>query len=240
VRFFLLAGFLAASTCYAQIAPLNILKTQSESQNQGANGATITVPSGTHVALSLASPITTKSRKGDAVRAAVAFPVTVGNQVAIPAGTYAQGVIAGIVKHSSNGPSVQMKFSSMVFSNGYTVALDGSNLQAKLTDTPADQATPGGVAGASAGYALNGKAQASPPPPPLMPPSMPGPNKGLIIGLSVGGAAAVLVTAIALGHRSGPAARGDILFNTGWQFNMVLNSPLTLNASSIARVSPNK
>lgn len=232
MRFFLVIGILAASTCYAQIVPLNILKAQSESQNQAAGGATITVPSGTHVALTLAGPITSKSRKGDAVRAAVAFPVTVGNQVAIPAGTYVQGAITEIVKHSSNGPSVQMKFSSMVFPNGYTAALDGSNLQAKLTDIPADQTNPSGAAANPAGYALNGKAQPGPQPPTLTPPSMPGPNKGLIIGLAAGGAAAVVVTAIVFGHRSGPAVRGDILFNTGWQFNMVLNSPLTLNASS--------
>lgn len=232
MRLLILAGFLAASTCNAQIAPLNVLKTQPASQDQAPSGTMITVPSGTHVALTLAGPITSKSRKGDAVRAAVAFPVTVGNQVAIPPGTYVQGAITGIVKHSNNGPSVQMKFSSMVFPNGYTVALDGSILQAKLTDTPAGQTNPGGAAVNPAGYALNGKAQPGPQPPTLTPPPMPGPNKGLIIGLAAGGAAAVIVTAVVFGHRSGSATRGDILFNTGWQFNMVLNSPLTLNASS--------
>lgn len=237
MRFFLLISFLAASTCYAQIVPLNILKTQSASQGQAAGGTMITVPSGTHVALTLAGPITSKSRKGDAVRAAVAFPVAVGNQVAIPAGTYVQGAITEIVKHSSNGPSVQMKFSSMVFPNGYTVALDGNNLQAKLTDSPADEANPGEVAAAPAGYSLNGKAQPGPQQQTVTPPPMQGPNKGLIIGLAAGGAAAVVATAIVFGHRSGPAVRGDILFNTGWQFNMVLNSPLTLSASA-AGISP--
>ena len=56
--------------------------------------ATITVPAGTVVPLTLVSPIKSKSTKvGDAVRAVVAFPVTVGAQIAIPAGTYVEGVV---------------------------------------------------------------------------------------------------------------------------------------------------
>lgn len=54
--------------------------------------AAIDVPAGTKVQLNLVNPIMSLSTKpGDTVRAVVAFPVTVGNHVAIPAGTFVEG-----------------------------------------------------------------------------------------------------------------------------------------------------
>ena len=242
MRPFLLVGLFAASTCYAQHAKANLpqgqaqpTQIQSQAPSDNQNG-TITVPTGTRIPLTLASPITTKTKQGDSVRAAVAFPVTVGSRVAIPVGTYAQGVIADIVKRSSSGPSVKMNFSSLVYANGYTATLDGSNIQAKLSD-PASEPT---VAEASAtdptGYALAGKAapaQGSQTPPTLTPPPNPGPNKAVVIGIVAGVGAAATITAIVLSHRAGPGPRGRVLFDTGWQFDMVLNKPLTVNAASI-------
>lgn len=261
-------GFLlVASTCYAQQASPNLPQAQAQNQAQGTTAVpsgTITVPAGTQIPLTLASPITDKARKGDTVRAAVAFPVTVGNQLAIPVGAYVQGTITQITKHSRSGPSVKMQFSTLVYANGYTVALNGGNLQAKLTTTP-DSASPEtaviagtptigaskyGIAATSIetndpqasepsstdanGYALAGHAaRAAQTSPTLMPPPNPGPNKGLIIGLAVGGAAAVVISAIVFGHQVRSVAGGDILFDTGWQFNMVLENPLTVNAASI-------
>jgi hypothetical protein len=243
MRLFVLAGLFVVSTCCAQQATTNVPQGQAQTQSQAptdSQDGTITVPTGTRIPLTLASPITTKTKQGDSVRAAVAFPVTVGSRVAIPVGTYVQGVITDIVKRSSSGPSVKMKFSSLVYANGYTVALDGSNIQAKLTD-PASEPT---VAEASAtdprGYALSGKAtpaQGSQTPPMLTPPPNPGPNKAAIIGIGVGAAAAVTVTAIVLSHRAGPGPHGQILFQTGWQFDMVLNNPLIVNAASLASAS---
>lgn len=265
MRRLVLGLLLAASTCYAQQAAPNLPQSPTQNQAQAANGVpsgTITIPAGTQIPLTLASPITTRARKGDSVRAAVAFPVAVGNQVAIPVGAYVQGVITQIVKHSRSGPSVNMQFSTLVYANGYTVTLSGNNLQAKLTETP-DSASPtttaaagtstigvgkyglaatsiaasdpNSVTASSTGanaYALAGHtaraAQTSPPM--LTPPPTPGPNKGLIIGLAAAGAAAVVVAAIVFAHQSGPATRGEILFDTGWQFNMVLSNPLTVNA----------
>jgi hypothetical protein len=239
MRLFVLAGLFAASTCYAQQATPNPPQAQAQTQGQAPSDSqdgTITIPIGTRIPLTLASPITTKTKQGDSVRAAVAFPVTIGSRVAIPVGTYVQGVITDIVKHSSSGPSVKMKFSSLVYANGYTVALDASNIQAKLTD-PASEPT---VAEASAtdptGYALSGKAapaQGSQTPPTLAPPPNPGPNKAVFIGIGLGVAGAAVVTAIVLSHRAGPGPRGQILFQTGWQFDMVLNNPLIVNAASI-------
>lgn len=268
MRRLVLGLLLAASTCYAQQAAPNLpqSQTQNEAQAAGAQDGTITIPAGTQIPLTLASPITSRARKGDSVRAAVAFPVTVESKVAIPVGAYVQGVITQIVKRSRSGPSLQMQFSTLVYANGYTVTLNGNNLQARLTETPetsspataafAGTSTVGagkyGLAATSIavndadvaetsstdanGYALAGHAPraAQTSPPMLTPPPTPGPNKGLIIGLSAAGAAAVVVAAIVFAHQSGPATRGEILFDTGWQFNMVLNNPLTVNAPSAA------
>lgn len=269
MRPFAVGLLLAASTCFAQQAAPNLPQSQAQNQAQAAAGVpngTMTIPAGTQMALTLASPITDKARKGDSVRAAVAFPVTVGSQVAIPVGAYVQGVLTQIVKHSRSGPSVKMQFSTLVFANGYTVTLNGGNLQAKWIEAP-DSAAPraaatagaptvgGGTYGLAAlsgatsdpdtaedsstvasGYALVGGAARAPQqapvvPPPLTPPPAPGPNKGLIIGLSVGGTAAVVLSAIVFGHRGGSGPGGSVLFDTGWQFNLVLNTPLTLSAA---------
>lgn len=261
---------LAASTCYAQQAAPNLPQSQAQNQAQAAAGVpsvTITIPAGTQIALTLASPITGKARKGDSVRAAVAFPVTVGNQLAIPVGAYVQGTIAQITKRSRSGPSVKMQFSTLVFANGYTVTLSGDNLQAKLNiaTNPQTVAAPGAdtsTTGAGKyalaisssatgdpnatesssadanGYALAGHGtRAGQTTPTLMPPPNPGPSKGVFIGLGVAGAAAVVITSILMGHRGGSISDDGILFDTGWQFNMVLENPLTVNAAS-ATVAP--
>ena len=78
------AVLLIASLCTAQTpAP-------APSSAPSAAPPPITVAPGTAVPLTLLNPIRSRTTKpGDAIRAVVAFPVTVGTQVAIPAGTYA-------------------------------------------------------------------------------------------------------------------------------------------------------
>jgi hypothetical protein len=61
-------------------------------------------------------------------------------------------------------------------------------------------------------------------------PPLPGPHYGPIIGTAAGGVAAIVVFAI-LAHRH----RGDYaLFDAGWQFEMILQSPLSLDAERVA------
>lgn len=48
-------------------------------------------------------------------------------------------------------------------------------------------------------------------------------------GIAVGGGVAVLLTAPALSHHHGDS--DYVLFDNGWQFQMVLQSLLTLDAS---------
>lgn len=236
-----LAALLAASTCYAQGVPGSIgsasAQDQSQPQTAPPQTGTIVVPAGTKISATLSSPITGKMHKGEAVRAIVAFPVTVGTRLAIPAGTYVTGVIENIVKHGIGAPKAQVKFTNFVYANGYTVALDASDAQAELTQPVADLNAPGATtdprSGASQAYALTGNGanafQSGPTPPP-MPPS-PGPPKGFIIGIVVSAVVTVALLVFALTHHG----RGNaVLFATGWQFDIVLQSPLTLNAANVA------
>lgn len=79
------------------------------------------MPQGTTIPLELVSLIKSKtSRPGDSVRGVVAFPVTVGTQVAIPAGTYVEGTINSINPGPPHGMgrSVKIHFTRLIFSNG--------------------------------------------------------------------------------------------------------------------------
>ena len=87
----------------------------------GTPAQTITVPAGTVVPLTLVGQIKSKSTKvGDTVRAVVAFPITVGTQVAIPAGTYVEGVVTSLTAQAktTHQPDVQIHFTRLLYANG--------------------------------------------------------------------------------------------------------------------------
>ena len=177
---------------------------------------TITISAGTRIPLVLASPITNKSaRPGNAIRAVTGFPVTVGTQLAIPVGTHVEGVIDKVTKGRRPGPSLRIHLTRILFPNGYSVAVDGINTQANAVSPGAGFPGPSALA-----------AQQSQGLPPL-------PNSGTHIGPIVGAAGAAvagIVAIVLLSHHPG----GGVFFDTGWQFEMVLQSPLTLDAASVA------
>jgi hypothetical protein len=53
----------------------------------------------------------------------------------------------------------------------------------------------------------------------------------------VGTTVAAIVALVLLGHHQG--GWNGVLFDTGWQFEMVLQSPLTVDAASVAAAGPN-
>ncbi len=76
--------------------------------------------------MALTSPIRMKSAKaGDSVYAQTAFPVAVNNRMAIPPGTYVQGVIDSLSLPGWMSPHAQLQFhfTKLIFANGYTVEL---------------------------------------------------------------------------------------------------------------------
>ena len=231
MRTFALVALLLASTCWARATnpqpPSPVpAQTPAAPQNQ-----TITIPAGTRIPLALASPVSSKARHGDAVRAVTGFPVTVGTQVAIPAGAYVEGVIDKVTKGGRSGPSIQMHFTRLLYANGYSVPVEGDNTQAKVlsprSDTPEVSAFTGET---GPSYAL---ATASSPEAPTLQP-LPS-HTGAIVGLGVGGAAAVIAIAVLTHYHRGSSV---VLFDTGWQFEMVLESPLSVDAASVAAATP--
>ncbi len=94
---------------------------------------TVTLPANTHVLLVLKNAVSSKTaRPGDAVYLQTSFPVVQDGQVAIPAGTYVQGVIdsakrSGRIKGRAE---IQMHFTRLVYPNGYMVSM-ASNVGAQ-------------------------------------------------------------------------------------------------------------
>lgn len=206
---------------------------------------TVTVAAGTAIPLTLINPIRSKSSKaGDVVRATVAFPVTVGTEVAIPAGSYAEGTLDQVVLRSSAGqPQVKIHFTRLLFANGYSVPLDADNTQAEL-DAPAapsaaipqiasadaaaraDAAAPGRTAQphlVRTAYGLDGQQQPTPPTLPQV-----GPSPAVVIGAVMGGGAAVTIGALLWAHHRATSL-DYVLFDAGWQFQIVLQQPLTID-----------
>jgi hypothetical protein len=229
---------LVATMCSAQM-PVAVTAVAPQSAPVAPSGS-VTVPQGTQIPLTLVSSIRSKTTKpGDAVRAMVAFPVTVGTQLAIPAGTYVEGVVGSVNPVGKRGqpPSVQLHFTRLLYANGYAAPLNATNTQAFLiepepgvsvqsSDVLADARD--GAPNLSGGFA--GTGQTTPGLPPL---PREGPNPA-VIGAAVGGSfAALVILIVAMAHHR--AASVDyVLFESGWQFQMMLDQPLTVD---IARVN---
>jgi hypothetical protein len=195
----------------------------------------LTVPEGTRIPLTLARAINPKrSRKGDEVRAVTAFPVTVDGQVAMPAGVLMEGVVDKLVKKDRFGhPWVQVHFTRMVFPNGYVLPLEGESSQARTAE-PSENEEADAESGARPEHADGPSATEEafqfpqqPTQPPTLPP-LPKPNYGPAIGLGIGGAAAAIAIAIIAAHHR----YDEFWYDPGWQFDMVLKSPLRVDAGN--------
>ena len=92
-----------------------------------STGQTITVPSGTRVAVVLENGISTGSAKlGDSVYFRTSFPITMNNKIVIPVGSYLRGEVtdskrAGRVKGKGE---LHIRLNTLIFPNGYTVDLN--------------------------------------------------------------------------------------------------------------------
>lgn len=218
---------------------------------------TIDVPVGTKVQLNLVNPIMSLSTKaGDTVRAVVAFPVTVGNQVAIPAGTFVEGQFVSAraagtkPKKGTSGPALQIHFTKLVYANGYTVPLDAQESAASVTGGAEVASVDEGLMpiglrehGPDGGAAFLEGQIGEPFPPPLEPPPAlprPGPNPVAVTLGVVGGAVLFTLVALLIGKRHAKTADA-VLYDAGWQFSMSLTSALTLDGAQVmdaARMAP--
>jgi type IV secretion system protein VirB10 len=196
---------------------------------------TITVPAGTAIPLTLMNPVKSKSTKpGDSVRAVVAFPVTVGSRLAIPTGTFVEGTVTQVSAQplKNQAPTLRVHFTRLLFANGYSMALNGENTQSFLlpdgnraSTVEVAELTPMPFPGAH--FAMGEGQQTLPPLPQV------GPSKAVVIGSVTGGFAAFMIAMFALGHHR-MNSYDFVVFDVGWQFQMVLDSPVVLDAAQVA------
>jgi hypothetical protein len=226
----------AFTSAQGAAAPVTNSATAPVGQNAAPPMAqAITLPAGTAIPLTLMTVIRSKSTKpGDLVRAVVAFPVTAGTQLAIPAGTYVEGTVTKVVAKlgSNQQPILSVHFTQLVFTNGYSVALSGENSQALLS--PLETSAPPNEVAELVPVRLPGQpfaaAQSEPALPPL--PQM-GPNPAVIGGIAGGAMAAFGIGMLVwMHHRAN--SYDFAVFDLGWQFQMVLDGPLTLDAARVA------
>jgi hypothetical protein len=244
MRFLALVGLLAASALWAQQPAPGSSQSPSQVQAQAtpADGSrqSIVIPAGTRIPAKLAGPVTARAgHKGETVRAVTTFPVTVDTQLAIPAGTYIEGVIDKVSRRGPSGPVLLMHFTRILYGNGYNVSVDATNTQAKLfipsESSPTSSAIPSPITLASlwdSSLVLNqSPAQTTVSSPPLpAPPS----HMGVVIGAAVVGVAVLVVSLVLAAKHGGFVAYNNIIFDTGWQFEMVLQSPLSMDAARVA------
>jgi hypothetical protein len=118
----------------------DLLQTQ---QTTGAQGALV-VPSGTQVPLEVIRPVRVKGAKAqDALYTQTSFPVAVGGTMAIPAGTYVEGEILSLTQPTRkvSQSKMRVRFTGLVFANGYTVPLGNDGSDADTMDVTVQVST---------------------------------------------------------------------------------------------------
>ncbi len=206
----------------------------------------LVIPAGTVIPLTLVSSIRTRSTKpGDLVRAQVAFPITVGTSLVIPAGTFVEGVMQAVAakKTKTNPGGLEIHFTRLIYANGYKVSLDAVNTQSQVT-TPT--LSDPGFLGVGVGLGLGGDSPVrmvphivslspmigqAPTPPPL--PPLPGPPKAFLVALAIGGAIAIAGIILFIVHAHHYSNADMVAFDSGWQFQMVLTIPVTVDAGQV-------
>ena len=196
---------------------------------EGAAPTTIVVPAGTKVPLVLKHAVSTKNAQvGDALYLESSFPVVQNDRMVIPAGTYVQGVVSGVKRPGriKGRAELLIRFTTMIFPNGYTVSFPGSldNVPGadsqKVKDDEGtiqadsqkgkDVAT---VAGTTATGTVIGGVR--------------GGAKGAGIGAGIGGATGLIIAMLTRGN--------DVQLESGTGVEMVLERPLVLEEAKLSR-----
>jgi hypothetical protein len=193
----------------------------------------ITIPAGTKIPLSLKQAISTKNaREGDPVYAETAFPYVVDSRVVIPAGSYIQGTILHVerAKRVKGRAEILMRFTSMIYPNGYTVMLPGSVENTPGADNKSVKDSEGTIQQDSdAGKRVEDAAK--------------GAAVGTVAGATAGGLATGGINGARAGAGAGAAAgvawallkRGNELrLEVGTSIEMEIQRPITLDAGRIA------
>jgi hypothetical protein len=183
------------------------------------------LPPGTKLPLGLLRPL--KLKAGRDIYLQITFPVTVGNQMVIPPGTYIQGVVERIIRKDRRHYRLEFEVRSanMIFLNGYTVPISGT-VNIATTNAALQAPSPRNGNEQPAAMAAVGGATT-----PGLPPLPPLPDLGktartAMIAIGAVGAVAV-TTAIVL------AAHSDPYVEVGTPLEIVLPAPLFLDAGRV-------
>jgi type IV secretion system protein VirB10 len=99
----------------------------------------LVVPAGTKIPIELRQGISTRNAQpGDAIYGQTNFPIVIDNQVAIPGGTYVQGVVDNVKRAGRIKGRAELAFhiTNLVFPNGYTVTM-----AAAIGQVPGDESS---------------------------------------------------------------------------------------------------
>jgi len=193
------------------------------------------VPAGTKIPLQLRQPISTKGAKaGDPIYAQTTFPIVVQGTMAIPAGTWVQGVVDTVKRAGRMKGSAELQFhlTALIYASGYTL-----NIAAAIEQVPGDTGTsmkePGTVTRDSEkGKDLEKVAE--------------GASRGGQIGALAGVAARPSLRGFGVGGLSGIAAgtliallaRGsDVTFPTGTAVEIALTRAMAVDRQALRTVS---
>lgn len=193
---------------------------------------TITVPAGTKLLMELKSGVNTKTAKaGDTVYLATSFPVPIDNTIAIPPGTYVQGVIDNVKRSGrvKGRAEVLFHFTTLIFPSGYTVSVPGAvndvpgadngrviNKEGTVQADGSKGKDVGTIAGPTAQGALIG--------------AIVNGGKGAAIGSGIGGAVGLATVLLTRGN--------EISYPAGTPVEMVLQRSLTLEQQRISQARP--
>jgi hypothetical protein len=193
----------------------------------------ITIPAGTRIPLSLKQAISTKNaREGDPVYAETAFPYVVDSRVIIPAGSYIQGTISHVerAKRVKGRAEILMRFTSMIYPNGYTVMLPGSVENTPGADNKSVKDSEGTIQQDSdAGKRVEDAAK--------------GAAVGTVAGATAGGLATGGLNGARVGAGAGAAAGvawallkhgNELRLEVGTSIEMEIQRPITMDAGRIA------
>lgn len=95
-------------------------------QSAPPQAAAVLLPAGSRIELAVTRPVRAKTaRPGDPIYAQTDFPVTVGEQLAIPAGTFVEGTLESITlpTRRSSHAELEILFTQIIFADGYAVSL---------------------------------------------------------------------------------------------------------------------
>jgi type IV secretion system protein VirB10 len=193
------------------------------------------VPAGTKIPIQLRQAVSTKNAQpGDPIYAQTTFPIVVNGAVAIPAGTYVQGIVdnakrAGRIRGSAE---LQFHITNLIYPNGYTLDLAAAiqqvpgNEVARMKEPGTVQRDPEkGADIKRIGEAAATGGQIG---------SMAGATSGSIRGIGIGG-----LSGIAAGTLIALLARGsDVRFEIGSGVEVYLNHAIAVESDKVLRAGP--